>query len=233
MDVSVIVPAFNESKHIGQCLKSLREQDYAGSFEIILADGNSSDGTRSLAKGLAGKIVVERRRSPAFERNAGAAKAKGKLLAFIDSDAIAPKNWLRELIDPFKDSRVACTHGNLFLGNASWLEDLICGTFFPAYFWLSNWLGFPSGAGSNMAVRRDSFSKELGFNTKLVTGEDIDLEKRLLRHGRSVFAPKSIVRVSRRRIDSWGYPRFIWFHSNNWLRINILNKPFKKYELVR
>ena len=101
----------------------------------------------------------------------------------------------------------------------------------PSYFWLSNALGYPSGAGSNLAVRRKDFLAVGGFDSRMFTGEDIDLEKRL--KGRTVFASKAWVVVSRRRLDAWGYWKLFSFHVVNWLRINLLGRASMDYEDVR
>ena len=43
MRISVVVPAYNEEELLPQCLKSLRKQDYAGQYEIIVVDNGSQD----------------------------------------------------------------------------------------------------------------------------------------------------------------------------------------------
>ena len=56
MKVSVIIPTFNSSKTLSQCLESIKGQNYAGEIEIIIADGGSTDGTIQVAKRYTDKI---------------------------------------------------------------------------------------------------------------------------------------------------------------------------------
>jgi glycosyltransferase involved in cell wall biosynthesis len=52
--VSVIVAVRNEEKHIRECLDSLLAQDYPrGRYEVLVVDGQSTDGTREIVEGFA------------------------------------------------------------------------------------------------------------------------------------------------------------------------------------
>ena len=77
MQVSVIVPVFNEAPLIRQFLTHLRER--APEAEIIVADGRSSDGTTDLAAGLCNQIVVSER-NRGKQLNLGARAATGDAL---------------------------------------------------------------------------------------------------------------------------------------------------------
>jgi len=48
--ISVVIPALNEEKYLPDCLKSLRNQDYTGTYEIIIADNGSTDNTVRIAQ---------------------------------------------------------------------------------------------------------------------------------------------------------------------------------------
>ncbi|MBU2099961.1 glycosyltransferase, partial [Candidatus Micrarchaeota archaeon] len=102
MDVSIIVCTLNEEKRIGSCLKSINKQKFSGSFEVIVADGNSEDQTVEIAKGLGVKTVIEKVRRISAERNAGAKIAEGKYFLFTDADAVVPENWVQENFDFFE-----------------------------------------------------------------------------------------------------------------------------------
>ena len=45
MDISVVIPTYNEEKNIIKCVESLKKQNYNGKYEIIVSDGNSKDNT--------------------------------------------------------------------------------------------------------------------------------------------------------------------------------------------
>ena len=55
--ISVVIPAFNEEKYLPDCLKSLRNQDYTGPYEIIIADNGSVDETVRIAQNFGARIV--------------------------------------------------------------------------------------------------------------------------------------------------------------------------------
>ena len=71
-DASIVVCTLNEETRIGSCLRRLRDQDYAGAYEIIVADGCSDDRTGEIVREMGVRLVLEQKRSIAAERQAGA-----------------------------------------------------------------------------------------------------------------------------------------------------------------
>ena len=97
--LSVIIPAYNEEKRIGATLKSvdayLSKQAYT--YEIIVIDNNSNDGTFNLVKKLGEKQIKNLRVESAHERGKGGAvkygmlkEAKGEYVMFMDADNATP-----------------------------------------------------------------------------------------------------------------------------------------------
>jgi glycosyltransferase involved in cell wall biosynthesis len=228
MDASIIIPALNEEKYIERCLKSLREQDYSGKYEIIVGDGQSTDKTVKIAERYADKVVSEPTPTIAAGRQKATEFAKGDILVSTDADVITPKDWLREVMSNFQDKDVVGMHGNILPYDGNWLDKQWCLDFFPPYSRLMIKLKRPSPPGSNFAMRRKVFKKVGGFNTKLVTGEDVDLAKRIQRHGKFTFNPKAIVYVSSRRLRHWGYKRYILFHAINAFNLHFSPKRHGK-----
>ncbi|MBC7715160.1 MAG: glycosyltransferase family 2 protein [Rhizobacter sp.] len=95
---SIIIPCFNSTKHIENCLESLlllpKEK-----FEIILVDDFSSDELENLIEKYQLKIIKNLQNyGPSYSRNVGAAAATGDVLCFIDSDiSITPERILSNL----------------------------------------------------------------------------------------------------------------------------------------
>ena len=91
VQVSVIVPAFNDSERLGRCLKALAAQD-TQDFDINVIDDCSTDGGRTAAVAeTAGARVLrlDRNVGPAIARNRGARAATGNIFFFIDADCLA------------------------------------------------------------------------------------------------------------------------------------------------
>lgn len=88
IDVSVVIPTYNARDQIASALAMLDEHD--GTFEVIVVDDGSTDGTAEMLEGarlsVPLRVLRERRRGRAVARNLGAAEARGRILLFIDAD---------------------------------------------------------------------------------------------------------------------------------------------------
>ena len=103
--VSVIVVARNEEKNIAACLDSLVSQDYPReNYEIIAVDGGSTDCTQEIVKRYPVRLIVADRAVIGYQRNIGAANAKGKYIAFTDADCVADRQWLSKLVQSIEGS---------------------------------------------------------------------------------------------------------------------------------
>jgi len=109
--VSVIVPVRNEERRIGRCLRSLAAQDYPrGRFEVLVVDGDSTDGSRRAAEevaqetGLPMRLLSNPRRSTPCGLNAGIAQARGEIVARVDAHAEADPHFLSESVSALRDS---------------------------------------------------------------------------------------------------------------------------------
>ena len=90
--ISIIIPTLNEEKYIENTLKALKNQDYNGKYEIIVADGMSKDRTVKIAQKYADKVIKVKKPGISAGRNAGAGIAKGGIFLFIDADTIVFPN---------------------------------------------------------------------------------------------------------------------------------------------
>lgn len=81
VSLSVVIPTLNEAERIGTCLGDLPHAD----VEVVVSDGGSRDGTLEVAA-RAGAAVVNGAPGRARQMNAGAALARGRLLAFLHAD---------------------------------------------------------------------------------------------------------------------------------------------------
>ncbi len=88
MKISVIIPAFNAEATIRPCLESILASDYPRrDFEIMVVDDNSRDQTPGILQDYPCQSMrLDKTSGAAHARNAGAQKAVGELLVFIDAD---------------------------------------------------------------------------------------------------------------------------------------------------
>ncbi len=120
--ISVIIPTYNRSKYIYKTLESFVNQNYPKNlYEIIIADNNSTDDTRSVVEEFIKSVqqphclyLYEERQGVHFARNTAAKNAQNELLYFTDDDMIADVNLLTEIIKPFQyDEMVADVTGRV------------------------------------------------------------------------------------------------------------------------
>lgn len=106
--ISVVFAALNSGSVIGSCLRSIAEQDYPQEMvEVIVADGGSTDNTVAIAKKYKAKVINNPLRTSESGKAEGVRKAKGELIAFIDSDNILPsKSWFKQMVAPFSDTEI-------------------------------------------------------------------------------------------------------------------------------
>jgi rSAM/selenodomain-associated transferase 2 len=83
--ISAIIVAYNEEERINYIIGELQKQRFSGRYEIILADGNSTDKTVSLAEQM-GISIIHCRKGKACQMNDAAKAAKGDVLFFVHAD---------------------------------------------------------------------------------------------------------------------------------------------------
>ncbi|HLC92439.1 MAG TPA: glycosyltransferase [archaeon] len=234
MLVSVIIGALNEERYIATTLEGVRQQKTKHKIELIVGDGYSEDKTASIAKSYGARVVKEERRSAAWERQAACKVANGEVLAITDADAKLPQDWVQNIAAEFAaDKSLVMVYGPVYFFDASGWENKLSKVVMDIFISVSALFGMHNPIGSNMAVRTKAFSKIRGFNTKLVTAEDLDLLKRISKIGKVKYCSNVAVGVSSRRVKKWGYLRFAIFHMVNAFKFHLTGKAQKKYEPVR
>jgi GT2 family glycosyltransferase/glycosyltransferase involved in cell wall biosynthesis len=110
--VSIVICTYNRASYLERCLESLKKQTYL-QFEIIVVNGPSTDETdRVLAKYPEIKIIrQEKLNGLSFARNLGIKECEGKIVAFIDDDALADENWIKYLVEGYVDESVGGVGG--------------------------------------------------------------------------------------------------------------------------
>ncbi len=176
MLVSIIIPVLNEARLIPTLAASLDRLQ--GQFEIVLADGGSTDETVALAQSCGLPVVVAPRGRGA-QMNAGAAATKGDALLFLHADTCLPENALALIEDALQAPEVSGGNFNLRFASDSWGAKALT-WMYP----LLRSLGLVYG-DSAIFVRRSVF-EALGGYRDLPLFEDCDLYQRLRQRGHFV-----------------------------------------------
>ncbi len=101
--LSVIIPAYNAGKYLGDAVASVRAQRWAGRVEILVIDDGSSDSTAAIAEGLGCRVIGKERGGAASARNMGVRGTAGEWILFLDADDVLRPDALEALYAPFKE----------------------------------------------------------------------------------------------------------------------------------
>ena len=198
-----------------------------------MGDGYSEDNTVKIAKKYA-KVVLEKKRSAAWQRQAASKIAKGDVLAITDADADIPSDWVEKIANEFeKDPKLVMVYGPVYFSDTPSLDKTFSKILMGSFLALTSLIGFHNPIGSNMAFRRSAFEKILGFNTSLITCEDLDIARRVKKLGKLKYSKDIFVDVSARRVKKWGYLKYGLFHIINATKFSLFGKSSNDYSPVR
>ena len=226
--VTVLVPAYNEAKCIENTVNSLMLSEHP--IEVIVIDDGSSDGTARIVENMRlpnVRVVRQLNAGKPAALNRGVANARYDIIVMMDGDTVFEPSTVRELVQPFGDSKVGAVAGNAKVGN----KDSLIG----AWQHIEYVMGFnldrrmydvlgcmPTIPGAVGAFRRSALERVGGMSDDTLA-EDTDITMALHRDGwRVVYAenarawteaPESVQQLwSQRYRWSYGTMQAIWKH---------------------
>jgi glycosyltransferase involved in cell wall biosynthesis len=173
--LSVVIPALNEGRHLGELLSDIRRQSLRPE-EVIVVDAASRDATLSIVKLSSCTAVLHGEPPVARGRNLGGYASTGDLIFFLDADTRLPQNFFEDFVCEVEERRldIACPR-YLPYGPSPTIKAIHA-------FWNTLLKGFekilPSGAGHCIALRSKLFRESQGFDPSLKF-DDIELVRRL------------------------------------------------------
>ena len=201
--ISIIIPTLNEEKYLPKLLDSIKKQSFKN-YEIIVADFNSKDKTRRIAKEYKCKIVNGGK--PSVARNNGAKIAKGGILLFIDADCIIGKSFLETATSEIK-SRNLDAAGCYIRPLSTNISDNTIFALFNFWIGISQFL-YPNAA-SGIFCKKDLHQKINGYDESIKLSEDMDYAKRTGKYGKFRILSTAKIYTSVRRFDEEGRLRLI------------------------
>ncbi|MFH8119628.1 MAG: glycosyltransferase [Candidatus Aenigmatarchaeota archaeon] len=197
--ISIVIPAYNAEKTIANTIKALLKQNYPKKdYEIIVVDDGSTDNTVNVVKKFKKvRLIKQKHKGPAAARNLGAKKAKGSIILFTDSDCVPGKNWIKFMIEPFKNKEIVGVSGTYRTLNKESSIARFIGYEIERNHEVMKKKKYIDFIGSySAAYRKNIFLKFGGFdeNFPIASGEDPELSFRISKAGyKMVFQPKAYV----------------------------------------
>lgn len=228
--VSIVIPVYNEERHLKACLNAIAAQTVAPA-EVIVVDNNSTDRSAKIAGDFKlVKVLHEKRQGIVWARNKGFDVAKSPIIGRIDADTRLPNDWVERIQEFYNQPAHAntaltggCTFYNVRLPR---LDQWITSQF---VFRMNRMLvGHYLLWGSNMTLPRDAWWQvKKGCCVRTDIHEDLDLSIHLHRQGFPIFYQATLVvgarmgRVFEDRQRLWPYlkmwPRTLRAHNfKNW-----------------
>ncbi len=202
MNISIVIPAYNEEKYLATCLASIAEHGTKAT-EIIVVDNNSTDKTARVARQFAGvRVVQELSKGASSARQRGFVEATGDLIAYLDADTRMPAHWIEKVQSCFEaDRRLVSVSGPYIYDGLSpfynfliWLTWVLPSV--PVY-WCTGYMIW----GGNFVVKREALAAIGGFNTGIAFyGDEADVGRRLSKIGKVRFDISLIMYSSPRRL---------------------------------
>jgi cellulose synthase/poly-beta-1,6-N-acetylglucosamine synthase-like glycosyltransferase len=223
--ITIIIPARNEEKNIGECLRSLFVQEYPKeNFSIIVVDDRSTDNTAAVVREISREtncnitLLTSDESSPIRSPKIraltfGIQHSLSEIIVTTDADCIAPPNWISS-INSYFETNVGIVTGLTVYRKSEHLSSLFRGIQFLDFI---SYTAIAAGAigmnkvlvsnGSNMAFRVEAFDESGGFETltHINTGDDSLLAQKIVESGKwkPKFAFEESATISTHAVSTW------------------------------
>jgi len=210
VEVSIIIPVFNQFRFTQACLASIQEHQQTEHFEVIVVDDCSTDETSEAIPLIPGAVHVRNEKNSGFitSCNHGAEKARGNYLLFLNNDTLVKAGWLSALLNTFAeqhrtgivgsklvypDGRLQEAGGIIWRDGSGWNYGKFDDAAKPEYNYLRE-VDYCSAAA--LMITKSLFASVGGFDSRYAPAyyEDTDLAFKVRKAGyRVLYQPLSEV----------------------------------------
>ena len=215
MTLSIIICSYNRASYISDALTSLYGQSSGlDDFEVIIVDNNSIDNTKEVyaqwrQTNTNGQFtfISETKQGASFARNTGAAIAKGEWVCFMDDDAVATTDYVKNIIKHIQDQPFIVGFGGRIIpkyipGEPKWMSYYVS-SLVGNFDYAPTACAFENGKyplESNMIVKKSVYDQIGGFNVNLpgvvgtlrIGGEGKELFYKIIALGHTIYYDPSI-----------------------------------------
>jgi glycosyltransferase involved in cell wall biosynthesis len=202
-DLSIVMPVRDEADAIERSVAAVLVQDYPGSFEVLVADGASSDGTRQLLEAIAARddrlsVLDNPKGIVPTGLNRALAESRGEVVMRVDGHCEVPPDYARRCVTALLDSGADCAGGIIrTVGDTREARAVALVQSSPFGVGASR---FRLGAGTPRAVdtlafgayRREVFDRIGTFDEELVRNQDDEFNLRLTQAGGQIWLDPTI-----------------------------------------
>ncbi len=206
--MSLVICTYDGAKTLAETLDAVALLEYP-SFEVIVVDDGSTDGSAEIARGYGHQVVSTENQGLSAARNTGLHAATGDVVAYLDDDAAPDPHWLTYLALGFSDASIVAVGGpNVAVAGDGVVADAVAMAPGNPTHVLTDDRVAEHIPGCNCAFRRDALTAIGGFDARFrIAGDDVDVCWRLQDEGGTIaFSPTAVV-FHHRRGSVAGYLR--------------------------
>ena len=200
--ISIIMPCYNEERHIYNAINSLLDGNSNETYELIVVDGKSTDWTRIIVqdfidRGFSIRVIENEKRTQANGLNLGISEAKGTYIVRTDAHCVYPPEYVKKSVSLLEETGAANVGGIMFPQGRTAVQKAIAFA-----------LQHPVGVGDAkwhtgkykgyvdtvyLGTFKKSLFNEIGlYDTNCKTAEDAELNLRILKAGNRIYLDSSI-----------------------------------------
>ncbi len=200
--VSVVMPCYNEEKFIKQSIRSLADDYFLKSCEIIIVDGMSSDGTQDIIhsfirQGLPVRLLENKKKLQAYGLNLGISKALGDIIVRADAHCLYPPGYIKKCVELLETTGASNAGGMMLPQGTKMVQKAIALSMLhpvgvgDAKFHLGNYNGYVDTV--YLGTFRKILLDEVGlYDPNCPTNEDAELNLRILKAEKKIYLDSSI-----------------------------------------